>query len=229
MSMNDRLRELVQPIVDDLGLELYDLDYAGATLAVTIDRPPAPAEPLEPAEPAGLDEAARSHSQPSGVTLEDITAVTRAVSRTLDEHDPIPGRFSLEVSSPGLERVLRTPTHFERAVGLTVTIRLTPAAEGNRRLKGRLVRADADSFDLLVDRAGPEGADPDVRTVRYLDIDRARTVFAWGPQPRPGKDPAPKKGPRTTPSGQTLARGDKSAKSAKSAKKTTAEKKVTAS
>ena len=109
----------------------------------------------------------------------------------LDELDPIPGRYSLEVSSPGVERTLRTPDHFARAVGETVSIKTRPQVPGERRLRGRLVSADAEGFELEV-----EGEDPDSRRLAYADIDRARTVFVWGPEPRVAR-------PRTSPSNRT--------------------------
>ena len=92
----DRVRTLVLPIVADLHLDLYDLEFRGGTLRVTIDTPP---------------------GSPGGVDLEQIALVTRLVSRDLDHHDPVPGHYTLEVTSPGLERTLRTPAHFQREVG----------------------------------------------------------------------------------------------------------------
>ncbi len=84
---------------------------AGGVLAVTVDR-------------AG------------GVDLDALTTANRAVSRALDELDPIPGRYSLEVSSPGLERPLRTPAHFARAIGETITVKTRPQVPGERRRRG---------------------------------------------------------------------------------------------
>ena len=84
---------LVAPIVADLGLDLYDLEHAGG------------ARPGH-RRPAGRRRPRRHRPSPPG-----------SISRALDEHDPIPGRYTLEVSSPGLERPLRTPAHFAQAVG----------------------------------------------------------------------------------------------------------------
>lgn len=109
-----------------------------------------------------------------GVDLAALTEANRAVSAVLDELDPIPGRYSLEVSSPGLERPLRTPSHFARAVGSTVTVKTRPQVPGERRLRGTLRAADDEGFELAV-----EGVDVPVR-LAYGDIDKARTVFEWG-------------------------------------------------
>ena len=180
-TLLDRLDDIVRPIVAELGLELFDLEFTSSTIRVTIDKAPVDGVPV-------------------AIDLSDITAVTRGISRALDEHDPIPDRYSLEVSSPGLERTLRTPRHFERAIGQTLAIKTVPGSGLDRRLSGQLVRAgevgappaaDAatETLDLLLE-------DGEVRTIAYADIDKARTVFEWGPQPRPTK-PKPKAGPAT--------------------------------
>jgi ribosome maturation factor RimP len=119
--------------------------------------------------------------RPGGVDMDAIARVTRAVSRALDQHDPIAGRYTLEVSSPGLERTLRTPAHFLRAVGSTVRIKTRPGVEGERRIDG--VLAAADDEGVTVTLAAPANGD---RRVRYDEIERARTVFEWGPAPKPG-------------------------------------------
>jgi ribosome maturation factor RimP len=176
MSKADRLRAIVEPIVDDLGLELFDLEFAGGTVTITIDLPPGDprAEASDPDAPRGVD-------------LSDITAVTRAVSRAFDEHDPIEGAYSIEVSSPGLERSLRTPLHFERAVGQTITVKTVPGLEIGRRLKGRLDASDDDGITITLEPGG------DQHTIAHRDIEKARTVFEWGPEPKPAK-PKPKAG-----------------------------------
>lgn len=159
----ERVRRLVTPIVADLGLDLYDLEFRGGTLRVTIDTPP---------------------GSEGGVDLDTIALATRLVSRDLDHHDPVPGRYTLEVTSPGLERHLRTPAHFLREVGKTVSLRLRDASGEARRVQGVLTAADDDTATIRLDAADPDGATE--RTVPYHQIDRARTVFVWGPSPKPG-------------------------------------------
>jgi ribosome maturation factor RimP len=161
MSVTERVRTLVSPLLADLGLEIYDLEHAGGVLRVTIDRE-------------------------GGVDLDTIALATRIVSRELDHSDPIPGRYTLEVTSPGLERTLRTPAHFAGAVGTVVNVRTVPEAEGERRAKGELVAADDDGITVRQENGV-------TRFVRYEDIERARTVFEWGPTPRPAKTGSQKK------------------------------------
>ena len=170
MSVSDRVRDLVAPICTDLGLELYDVEHTGGKVRVMVDRP-------------------------GGVDLEALAIATRLISRELDERDPVPGRYQLEVSSPGLERPLRTPVHFERAVGSTVSVRLHAGAGDERRLAGTLSGADDEGITVQLEDAG---------TVRvpYGDIERARTTFAWGGQPKPGKRP----GARQTPARRAAAK-----------------------
>ncbi|MCB0971445.1 MAG: ribosome maturation factor RimP [Acidimicrobiales bacterium] len=155
MDTVSRVRLLVAPIVDDAGASLYDLDFQGGVLRVTIEHP-------------------------EGVDLGLIGGLSREISRSLDEADPIAGRYTLEVSSPGLERRLRRPEHFAGAVGSPVTLKLRAGVEGDRRVRGTLVAADDTTVTIAAD-------DPhDTRVVAQADIDRARTTFEWGPTPKPG-------------------------------------------
>jgi ribosome maturation factor RimP len=154
--MIDDLFAALEPVVTAADLELVDVELRSGVLLVTVDRS-------------------------GGVDLEALTDANRAVSTVLDELDPIPGRYTLEVSSPGVERTLRTPAHFVKAVGETVTVKTRPQVPGDRRLKGELLGADDQGLDLAVESA-PEGR----LRLAYSDIDRARTVFVWGPQSRTG-------------------------------------------
>ncbi|MFM7756676.1 MAG: ribosome maturation factor RimP [Actinomycetota bacterium] len=154
-----RLTDVVLPIVSDLGLDLYDLEFSGGLLRITVDTPP---------------------GSPGGVDVDQLSRVTRLVSRELDHLDPIPGHYTLEVSSPGLERNLRLPRHFAREVGKTVAVRLRNVVQGERRVTGILVEAGSEEFTVR-DESGTE------RVVPYIDVDRARTVFVWEARPKPGQ------------------------------------------
>ncbi len=166
----DRVRALVAPVASDLGLDIYDLEHRGGILRVTLDTP------------AGTD---------AGVTLDDLALASRLISRQLDEEDPVPGRYTLEVTSPGIERTLRTPAHFQRELGKQVAVRLSDVSAAERRVNGTLVAADEDGATIRVE--GPEG--PVERHVAYTQIDRARTVFEW-PATAKGARPATAKGAR---------------------------------
>ena len=166
-----RVRELVDPIASDLDLDVYDIEQRGGTLRVTLDI-----------------RAGKS----GNVDLEQLSLATRLISRELDHADPVPGRYTLEVTSPGVERNLRTPAHFQREVGKTVNIRLANVEAEQRRLEGLLVAADDATATIRI-TTGDESVD---RVIDLSAIDKARTVFVWGPQPKPGqrtKKPAPVK------------------------------------
>ncbi|HSD53424.1 MAG TPA: ribosome maturation factor RimP [Burkholderiales bacterium] len=128
--LRDTLAELVRPVVEGLGYELWDLEYLAGRghglLRVYIDAA-------------------------TGITLEDCERVSRAVSEVLDAADPVPGHYTLEVSSPGLERTLRSAGQFARFVGQSVYVELREPLDGRRRYKGWLRAAGADTVEIEVD------------------------------------------------------------------------------
>jgi len=160
MGPAERGRDLILPLLDPSDLELVDVEVRAGLLRIAVDRP-------------------------GGVDLDAIGHVSQGISAALDREDPLAGgRYVLEVSSPGLERPLRTPEHFRRFVGATVAVKLlggTEAAPDQRRVQGRLAGADDGGVVLEV-----PGQDAPLH-VDYADIEAARTVFEWGPSPRPGR------------------------------------------
>lgn len=162
MGTAEQVRDVVAPVLHERGVDLYDVELTGATLRVLVDRD-------------------------GGVDLDALGELTRSISGALDASDPMPGRYTLEVSSPGLERPLRTPDHFRAAVGSKVSVKTLPGVEGDRRVEGELVDADDDAATVAT-------ADGE-RRVAYVDVERARTVFEWGPPPKPG---SPSKGKKKT-------------------------------
>ena len=160
MGPAEHVQTLVEPLLAPLDLELFDVELLGNILRVTVDRP----------GPEG------------GVDLDTIGEATTRISAALDDADPMPGRYTLEVSSPGLERTLRTPAHFRKYVGATISVKTVPEVEGDRRVQGALDAADDDGITV----AG--------RRFAYDQIAKARTVFEWGPTPKPvGAPPRTKK------------------------------------
>lgn len=155
----EEIRALVAPLLEAEGFELYDVEDAGAVLRVLVDRP-------------------------GGIDLDAVAAATRIVSDQIDEADALAGPTTLEVSSPGLERPLRTPAHFARAIGSRVNVKTVPGTDGERRFEGTLVEADDEAFTVEGDRG--------VRALGYDEVERVRTVFEWGGQPRPGGPKAAK-------------------------------------
>jgi len=201
-----RVHQLIAPIISDLKLDLYDLEFRGGTLRITIDTLP---------------------GSSGGVDLEAIALATRLIGREFDHHDPIPGHYTLEVTSPGLERTLRTPAHYQREIGKTVALRLRDTVNVGRRIQGVLVSADQQSATILLDTPDADGVQE--RTVAFHQIDRARTVFQWGPTPKIGADKkAPAKKAPAKKAAASTATSSKSAASKTSASKA-APKKAAAS
>jgi ribosome maturation factor RimP len=157
-SGTNELVDALAPVLEARGLDLVDVEVHGAQLTVFADRE-------------------------GGVGLDELADATRDVSAVLDDLDPMPGRYTLSVSSPGLERRLRRPAHFARAVGEKVTVRLDAGTADVRRVTGTLEAADDEACTLC----GPEVPDGRLR-VPYERIERARTVFEWGPAPRGAKN-----------------------------------------
>ncbi len=129
-TMRDRLIQLLEPAVESLGYELLDVEYTKVgsrnTLRLYIDRA-------------------------DGITVDDCGDVSRHVSATLDVEDPITEPYDLEVSSPGERRPLRTPSHFQRAIGERVRVELGVGLEGRRRFTGTIEGADEQTVELDVD------------------------------------------------------------------------------
>jgi len=165
--VDDEFFDLLASTVSALGLELVDAEIRTGMVRVVVDRD-------------------------GGADVDAISEATKAVSSVLDDHDPQSGRrYTLEVSSPGLERPLRAPQHFTRAIGEIVTLRTASGGEGERRVKGRLVSADGSGFVLEGDELGESG-----RRFSYDEIERARTVFEW---PAAGSSSANAAGHGTSP------------------------------
>lgn len=137
------------PLLADL--EVVDVEVGSGLVRVTLDRP-------------------------GGVDLDTLAQVNRLVAPGLDELDPVPGRYTLEVSSPGLERALRTPEHFARFVGATLSVKTKPGVAGERRFRARLSAADDRGVTLIP-------SDHEARHLAYDQIQAAHTVFEWGPAP----------------------------------------------
>ena len=156
----EAIRRLVQPVLDSSGLELWDVELERHTIRVLVDRS-------------------------GGVDLDALAMVAgQVISPLLDEHPELTpeGQFQLEVSSPGVERTLRSVEQFERYIGSPVSIKTTVPVSGARRHQGQLLAADAEGVTVAPDDA-PEGT---TVHIPHTQISRARTVLVWGPSARPG-------------------------------------------
>jgi ribosome maturation factor RimP len=134
-SMRDALMRLLEPPIEALNYELVDVEFAqagrGGVLRIFIDR--------------------RAGDSSLGVTVDDCAIVSHAVSQMLEIQDPIKGHYTLEVSSPGFDRILRTRAHFERFVGERIFAELKLPIDGRRRFVGMLKSIAEDAIVVEVD------------------------------------------------------------------------------
>ena len=128
--MKVELTNLIEPAIEQLGYELADLELKlggrDGLVRVFIDRP-------------------------EGVDLTDCAAVSRQLSAVLDVEDPLPGHYTLEVSSPGLDRTLTKPEHFRRFAGEMIKVKLRFPVDGRRNFRGTLGAADDEKIEIEVD------------------------------------------------------------------------------
>nr|WP_228349996.1 ribosome maturation factor RimP [Flagellatimonas centrodinii] len=145
--LEGRLQTLLEPVVEGLGYELVLLEFQGtgraAILRLYID-------------------------SPGGIAVGDCERVSREVAATLDVEDPITTAYQLEVSSPGLDRPLVTPSHYQRFIGEQVKVQLIAPRDNRRKWLGVLVAAS----DAEIEIAAAEGR----VTLSYAEIERARLV-----------------------------------------------------
>jgi len=167
MVSTECIRELVEPVLASVGLELWDVEVSRDVVRIMVERPVTTPEPPE---------ASASDPPRSGVDLDALSDASEVLSPVLDEHpEAVPaGRYQLEVSSPGIERSLRTPEQFRRYVGAEITVKTFEPVAGARRHRGRLLDVGPAGIDLAPDDA------PDARLLlRFDQMDRARTVMTW--------------------------------------------------
>ena len=128
--MSQRLLNLLEPVVTDLGYELWHLESVGA----------------------GRSSVLRLYiDAPEGIALEDCEKVSREVSALLDVEDTSSGQYQLEVSSPGMDRPLVTAEHFQRFIGERARINMFAPVAGQRKFRGTILAVNGDTVDLGCD------------------------------------------------------------------------------
>ncbi|HEY3655477.1 MAG TPA: ribosome maturation factor RimP [Steroidobacteraceae bacterium] len=148
--MRDALMRLLEPPIEALDYELVDIEFAregrGGVLRIFIDRR---AGGAPGANELGGD--APGAAAPAGITVDDCARVSHTVSQVLEIEDPIKGHYTLEVSSPGFDRILRKRAHFERFIGERIFAELKLPINGRRRFVGVLNSIADDSIVVEVD------------------------------------------------------------------------------
>jgi ribosome maturation factor RimP len=147
---NKQLLDIIEPAVTALGYELVGVEYIAqgkhSVLRIYID-------------------------SEAGITVDDCAAVSHQVSAVLDVEDPISGVYTLEVSSPGLDRPLFTEAHYERYLGEQAEIRLRSPLDGRRKFKGRLLAVKDGQVEIEVDGES--------YTITLDNIEKANLVHEW--------------------------------------------------
>lgn len=172
LMKESQIIELLSPVIADLGFECLGIEYApsrgNSLLRIYIDAAERP------------------------ITLDDCEAVSREVSATMDVNDPITGRYTLEVSSPGLERPLFTPAQFARFVGQQAKLSLNLPVQGRKRLLGPIRSVEGDTITIEQDGVAIAVAHDNVQKARLVpDLEALGLV----PEPKKGgKKPEAKKG-----------------------------------
>jgi len=165
----EEIVEMLSPTVNALGLQLLGAEFSAS----------------------GNNALLRLYIDVEGryVSVEDCEAVSREVSAQLDVEDPISGNYTLEVSSPGIDRPLFAPAHYARYVGQSAKVGLKLPQDGRRRLQGRIDKVEGGSIVFDVDGKPFE--------VAFDNIDKAKLVPDWealGLAPKkPNHKPAKKK------------------------------------
>ena len=156
----EKLTQLFDPVIASLGLECLGVEFVASRGSGLVR--------------VYIDVADRN------VTVDDCEAVSREISGILDVNDPISGRYTLEVSSPGFDRPLFTPAQFARFIGESAKVNVNLAVNGRRRFQGAIIRVDGDSIVLAQD--GSEVA------IAHSNIEKAKLVpdfSAIDPAPKP--------------------------------------------
>ena len=129
-TVAERVWKIAEPLVADEGMEMVDVEYRreshGTVLRLYLDRE-------------------------GGVSLDDLTRVSRQVGDLLDVHEAVPGSYTLEVSSPGINRRLRRADHFQRYLGQKIRVRAHAPLDGRRVFVGLLTAVDADGITVQQD------------------------------------------------------------------------------
>jgi len=149
MGRVESIRELAEPIMSAAGLELWDVEVASRLVRVFAERP-------------------------AGADLDTLSTAARALSKALDEHEELApgGHYELEVSSPGIERTLRTPRHYRRYLGAPLAVKVVQPVDGARRLRGTLVEVSDAGIALSL-----EGPEERRIALGYPDIQRAHLAY----------------------------------------------------
>ena len=148
-----RIWELAEPLAEQQGMEIIDIELrgegsrSGRVLRLYLDKE-------------------------GGPNMEDLSGLSRELSALLDEHDVVEGAYTLEVSSPGINRPLKRPEHFKRFIGKTVRVRTRDLVHGRRSFLGSLLEVSTDKIVLNQDGTRME--------IAFAMIEKSNYEHDWG-------------------------------------------------
>jgi ribosome maturation factor RimP len=151
MDLSERIQGLIEPSVDDLGYDIVRVLIMGKDQVVV--------------------QIMAEHKDGQGMTADNCATISRVVSALLEVDDPIQGAYTLEVSSPGLDRPLVRLRDFERFQGLEAKIEINRPLDGRRRFRGQLLGVDGDTVKILVDGVEVDLSHPDIHKAKLLMTD----------------------------------------------------------
>lgn len=146
MQVEEDIRTIITPLLEKLSVNLWDVEWNGSRLRILVDKP-------------------------QGIDTEALDLVSRVLSSELDAADPLPSRYTLEVSSPGLERTLRHTEHFHSSIGKKIKLKLNTPIENQTLILGKLL--DASESELLVE------TQQENQSIPTSAIKKANIVFEW--------------------------------------------------
>ena len=151
LDMSNRIQDLIEPIVDELGFNIVRVQMSGKEMM--------------------LMQVMVERKDGQGMTVDDCASVSRAISTLLEVDDPIKGAYTLEVSSPGIDRPLVRIKDFERFLGFQAKIEINRPLDGRRRFKGKLLGVKDDVVKILVDGKEVNLPHPDIQRAKLLMTD----------------------------------------------------------
>ncbi len=181
MQVEEQVRTIITPLLQDLAVDLWDVEWSGSRLRIVVDQ--------NTTDNQGNDKA-------KGIDTETLGLVSRILSSELDAANPVPNKYTLEVSSPGLERSLRHPEHFLKYVGKTIALKLNapisntnfsggeleagqgdipPSIASQVRFSGKLIDVSSSGI-ILQTEAGKKEVELEIS---FENIKKANVVFEW--------------------------------------------------
>ncbi len=152
MDLSSRIQDLIEPSVDELGFDVVRVQMSGKDNTVSM-------------------QIMVERKDGQGMTVDDCASVSRAISTLLEVDDPIKGAYTLEVSSPGIDRPLVRIRDFERFLGFQAKIEINQPLDGRRRFKGELLGVKDDVVRILVEGVEVNLPHPDIHKAKLLMTD----------------------------------------------------------